>query len=91
MAKIKVFDNFGKEIKNGSLICIIGEKNRFGFVKIVYEGIRFTCANVGSDYLDNKTIMIKEGGMGISGIYTYEELKVMDIVVISEVEELNEK
>lgn len=29
--------------------------------------------------------------MGISGIYTYEELKVMDIVVIREGEELNEK
>ena len=87
MAKIKVFDNFGKEIKDNSLICIVGEKNRFGFVKIVDEGIRFDCANVGSDYLDNKTVMIKEGGMGISGIYTYEELKVMDIVVIRDGED----
>lgn len=87
MARIKIFDNFSKEIKNGSLICIIGEKNRFGFVKIVDEGIRFTCASIGADYLDNKTVMIKEGGMGISGIYTYEELRVMDIVVIREGEE----
>ena len=87
MTKVKVFDNFGKEIRDNSLICIIGEKNRFGFVKIVDEGIRFDCASVGTDYLDNKTVMIKEGGMGISGIYTYEELKVMDIVVIREGEE----
>ena len=87
MAEIKVFDNFGREVKDGSLICIVGEKNRLGFVKIVYEGIRFDCANVEADYLDNKTIMIKEGGMGISGIYTYEELKVMDIVVIRNGEE----
>ena len=84
MANIKIFDNFGREIKDNSLICIVGEKNRFGFVKLVYEGIRFDCANVGADYLDNKTIMIKEGGMGVSGIYTYEELKVMDIVVIKD-------
>lgn len=87
MTKVKVFDNFGKEIRDNSLICIIGEKNRFGFVKIVDEGIRFDCASVGTDYLDNKTVMIKEGGMGISGIYTYEELKVMDIVVIRDGEE----
>ena len=87
MAKIKVFDNFGKEIRDNSLICIIGEKNRFGFVKIVDEGIEIDCASVGADYLDNKTVMIKEGGMGISGIYTYEELKKMDIVVIREGEE----
>ena len=87
MTKVKVFDNFGKEIRDNSLICIIGKKNRFGFVKIVDEGIRFDCASVGTDYLDNKTVMIKEGGMGISGIYTYEELKVMDIVVIREGEE----
>ena len=87
MAKVKVFDNFGKEIRDNSLICIIGEKNRFGFVKIVDEGIEIDCASVGADYLDNKTIMIKEGGMGISGIYTYEELKVMDIVVIRDGEE----
>ena len=87
MAKVKVFDNFGKEIRDNSLICIIGEKNRFGFVKIVDEGIEIDCANVGADYLDNKTIMIKEGGMGISGIYSYEELKVMDIVVIRDGEE----
>ena len=82
MAEIKVFDNFGKEIRNNSLICIIGEKNRFGFVKLVYEGIEIDCANVEADYLDNKTIMIKEGGMGISGVYSYEELKKMNIVVI---------
>lgn len=87
MANIKIFDNFGREIKDGSLICIVGEKNRLGFAKIVYEGIRFDCANVGADYLGNKTIIIKEGGMGISGIYTYEELKVMDIVVIMDGEE----
>ena len=87
MAKVKVFDNFGKEIRDNSLICIIGEKNRFGFVKIVDEGIEIDCASVGTDYLDNKTVMIKEGGMGISGIYTYEELKVMDIVVIRNGEE----
>ena len=87
MTEIKVFDNFGREIKDNSLICIVGEKNRFGFVKLVYEGIRFDCASVGTDYLDNKTVMIKEGGMGISGIYTYEELKVMDIVVIRDGEE----
>ena len=87
MAKIKIFDNFGREVKDGSLICIIGEKNRFGFVKMVDEGIEIDCASVGTDYLDNKTVMIKEGGMGISGIYTYEELKVMDIVVIRNGEE----
>ena len=87
MTKVKVFDNFGKEIRDNSLICIIGEKNRFGFVKIVDEGIEIDCASVGTDYLDNKTVMIKEGGMGISGIYTYEELKVMDIVVIRDGEE----
>ena len=87
MAEIKIFDNFGREIKDNSLICIIGEKNRFGFVKIVDEGIEIDCASVGADYLDNKTVMIKEGGMGISGIYTYEELKVMDIVVIRDGEE----
>lgn len=82
MAEIKMFDNFGKEIRNNSLICIIGEKNRFGFVKIVDEGIQIDCASVGTDYSDNKIIMIKEGGMGISGVYTYEELKTMNIVVI---------
>ena len=87
MAEVKVFDNFGKEIRDNSLICIIGEKNRFGFVKIVDEGIEIDCASVGADYLDNKTVVIKEGGMGISGIYTYEELKVMDIVVIRDGEE----
>lgn len=87
MAEIKVFDNFGREIKDNSLICIVGEKNRFGFVKLVYEGIRFDCASVGTDYSTNKTVVIKEGEMGISGIYTYEELKVMDIVVIRDGEE----
>ena len=87
MAEIKVFDNFGREIKDNSLICIVGEKNRFGFVKLVYEGIRFDCASVGTDYSTNKTVVIKEGEMGISGIYTYEELKVMDIVVIRNGEE----
>ena len=50
MTKVKVFDNFGKEIRNNSLICIIGEKNRFGFVKIVDEGIRFDWASVRTDY-----------------------------------------
>lgn len=84
MASIKVFDNFDREIKDNSLICIIGEKNRFGFVKIVEEGIRFDCASVGADYLSKRTIMIKEGNMGISGVYTYEELKTMDIVVLRE-------
>ena len=87
MAKIKIFDNFGREIKDDSLICIIGEKNRFGFVKIVDEGIEIDCATVGTDYLDNKTVMIKEGGMGISGMYSYEELKTMNIVVIREGED----
>ena len=87
MTKVKVFDNFGKEIRDNSLICIIGEKNRFGFVKIVDEGIEIDCASVGTDYSTNKTVVIKEGGMGISGIYTYEELKVMDIVVIRDGEE----
>ena len=87
MAEIKVFDNFGREIKDDSLICIIGEKNCFGFVKIVYEGIRFNCASVGTDYSSNKTVVIKEGEMGISGIYTYEELQKMNIVVIREGED----
>ena len=87
MAEIKVFDNFGREIKDNSLICIVGEKNCFGFVKLVYEGIRFECASVGADYSSNKTIIIEEGGMGISGIYTYEELKKMNIVVIRDGEE----
>ena len=87
MAEIKVFDNFGKEIRDNSLICIIGEKNRFGFVKIVDEGIEIDCASVGTDYLDNKTVVIKEGGMGISGIYSYEELKKINIVVIREGED----
>ena len=62
MAKVKVFDNFGKEVKDGSLICIVGEKNRLGFAKIVYEGIRFDCASVGADYSSNKTIMINDIG-----------------------------
>ena len=31
MTKVKVFDNFGKEIRNNSLICIVGEKNCFNF------------------------------------------------------------
>ena len=87
MRKVKVFDNFDREIKDDSLICIIGEKNRFGFVKIVDEGIEIDCASVGTDYSSNKTVIIKEGGMGISGIYSYEELKVMDIVVIRDGEE----
>ena len=87
MAKIKIFDNFDREVKDDSLICIIGEKNRFGFVKMVDEGIEIDCASVGTDYSNNKTVIIKEGGMGISGIYTYEELKVMDIVVIRDGEE----
>lgn len=54
MAEIKVFDNFSREIKDNSLICIIGEKNRFGFVKIVDEGIQIDCASVGADYLSKK-------------------------------------
>ena len=87
MAEIKIFDNFGREVKDGSLICIVGEKNRLGFAKIVYEGIRFDCASVGTDYSSNKTVIIKEGGMGISGIYSYEELKKMNIVVIKEGDE----
>ena len=87
MAEIKVFDNFGKEIRDNSLICIIGEKNRFGFVKMVDEGIEIDCASVGTDYSNNKTVIIKEGGMEISGIYTYEELQKMDIVVIRDGEE----
>ena len=82
MAEIKVFDNFGKEIRNNSLICIIGEKNRFGFVKIVDEGIEIDCASVGTDYSNNKTVIIKEGEMGISGIYSYEELQKMNIIVL---------
>ena len=84
MTKVKVFDNFGKEIRDNSLICIIGEKNRFGFVKLMDCGIWFECASVGTDYSSNKTIMIKEGAMGISGVYSYEELKKMNIVVIKE-------
>ena len=87
MAEIKVFDNFGREVKDGSLICIVGEKNRLGFVKIVYEGIRFDCTSVGTDYSNNKTVIIKEGEMGISGIYSYEELQKMNIVVIREGED----
>lgn len=87
MAKIKVFDNFDKEIKDDSLICIVGEKNRFVFVKMVEGGIRFDSTRVGTDYSNNKTVIIKEGGMEISGIYTYEELKKMDIVVIKDGEE----
>ena len=82
MTKVKVFDNFGKEIRDNSLICIIGEKNRFGFVKIVDEGIEIDCASVGVDYSNNKTVIIKEGGMEISGTYSYEEIRTMDIVVI---------
>ena len=87
MAKIKVFDNFGKEVKNNSLICIVGEKNRFVFVKMVDGGIRFDSTRVGTDYSNNKTVIIKEGGMGVSGIYSYEELQKMDIVVIKDGEE----
>lgn len=82
MVNIKIFDNFGREVKDGSLICIVGEKNRFGFVKLVYEGIEIDCASVGADYLDNKTVMIKGGHMRISGVYSYEELKKMNIIVI---------
>ena len=87
MAEIKIFDNFGREVKDDSLICFIGKKNCFGFVKIVDEGIRFDCASVETDYSNNKTVIIKEGHMGISGVYSYEELKVMDIVVIRDGEE----
>ena len=87
MAKIKIFDNFDREVKDDSLICIIGEKNRFGFVKLMDCGIWFECASVGTDYSSNKTIMIKEKGMGMSGIYSYEELKKMNIVVIRDGED----
>lgn len=83
MAKIKIFDNFGKEVKNDSLICIIGEKNRFGFVKIADEGVEIDYTSVGTDYLSKKTIIIK-GSIGISEVYTYEEVKKMNIVVIRE-------
>ena len=82
MAKIKIFDNFGREIKDDSLICFIGKKNRFGFIKIVDEGIRFDCASVGTDYSNNKTVTIKGGHMGISGVYSYEELQKMNIIVL---------
>lgn len=82
MAEIKVFDNFGREIKDNSLICIVGEKNRFGFVKIVDEGIEIDCASVGTDYSTNKTVVIKGGHMGISGVYSYEELQKMNIIVL---------
>ena len=37
MTKVKVFDNFGKEIRDNSLICIIGEKCHFGYVTIVED------------------------------------------------------
>ena len=82
MAGIKIFDNFGREVKDDSLICLIGEKNCFGFIKIVDEGIRFDCASVGTDYSNNKTVIIKEGEMGISGVYSYEELQKMNIIVL---------
>lgn len=61
MAKIKIFDNFGREVKDGSLICIVGEKNRFGFVKMVYEGIQIDCAYIPDDCSNNKTVTIKGG------------------------------
>lgn len=48
------------------------------------EGIQLDCASMGTDYSSNKTVIIKEGETGISGIYTYEELRIMDIVVIRE-------
>lgn len=82
MTKVKVFDNFGKEIRDNSLICIIGEKNRFGFVKIVDEGIEIDCAYIPDDCPNNKTVTIKGGHMGISGVYSYEELQKMNIVVL---------
>lgn len=87
MAKIKIFDNFDREIRDNDLIYIIGGKNRFGFVKIVDEGIRIDCAYIPSDCPNNKTVTIKGGHMGISGVYTYEELKKMKIVVIRDIEE----
>lgn len=87
MAKIKIFDNFDREVKDDSLICIIGEKNRFGFVKIVDEGIEIDCAYIPDDCPNNKTVTIKGGHMGISGVYSYEELKKMNVVVIRDGEE----
>ena len=80
MAEIKVFDNFGKEIRNNSLICIIGEKNRFGFVTIVEGGLKFHYMQTG--YLDNETIIIKKGVIETSWICTYEDIEKMNIVVI---------
>ena len=85
MAEIKVFDNFGKEIKNNSLICIVGEKCHFGYVTIVGGGLKFHCMQTG--YLDNETIIIKKGVIETSWICTYEDLEKMNIVVIKEGEE----
>ena len=85
MAEIKVFDNFGKEIRDNSLICIIGEKNRFGFVKIVEGGLKFHCMQTG--YLDNETIIIKKGVIETSWLCTYEDIEKMNIVVIRDGEE----
>ena len=59
MAEIKMFDNFGKEIRNNSLICIIGEKNRFGFVKMVDEGLQIDCAYIPDDCPNDKTVTKK--------------------------------
>ena len=85
MAEIKIFDNFGREVKDDSLICIVGEKCHFGYVTIVKGGLKFHCMQTG--YLDNETIIIKKGIIETSWICTYEELKTMNIVVIRDGEE----
>lgn len=85
MAKIKIFDNFGKEIKNNSLICIVGEKCHFGYATIVEGGLKFHCMQ--TDYLDNETIIIKRGVLEASWICTYEDIEKMNIVVIREGED----
>lgn len=85
MVEIKVFDNFGKEIRDNSLICIVGEKCHFGYITIVEGGLKFHCMQTG--YLDNETIIIKKGIIETSWICTYEELQKMNIVVIRDGEE----
>ena len=82
MAKTKIFDNFNREIKNNSLICIVGEKCHFGYVTIVEGGLKFHCMQTG--YLDNEKKKKKKGVIETSWICTYEELKTMNIVVIKE-------
>ena len=85
MAKTKIFDNFDREIKNNSLICIVGEKCHFGYVTIVEGGLKFHCMQTG--YLDNETIIIKKGIIETSWICTYEDLEKMNIVIIKEGED----